>query len=380
VYLTHAKIVLAEQIVEDGALLIEDGTIAAINPQGPVSGAEVDLRGAVLLPGLVDLHCDALEKEVEPRPNVRFPIEFALREADKRNALSGVTTPFHALSFAGEELGVRNNDVAGEIARTIRRHADQLTVDHRVHCRYEMTDPHGVEIVLGLMEEGASDLVSFMDHTPGQGQFREPGAYESYLRNTYGKSEKEARQLVAQKGLNRPEADTRVERLAEGARIHGIPLASHDDDSPERIRWLRRLNGRISEFPINLETARAAREMGIRTMFGAPNVLRGESQSGSMRALEGVGHGVIDILCSDYHPGTLLPALCRIAEESSWSLPEAVALATTNPAQAVPLHDRGTIEVGKRADLIAVHGMDPYPDVVGVWVNGRLSWNKEIYA
>jgi alpha-D-ribose 1-methylphosphonate 5-triphosphate diphosphatase len=376
VYLTHANILLPDQIVEDGALQIEDAAIAAINPEGPVGGREVDLRGAILAPGIVDLHCDALEKEVEPRTNVRFPTEFALREADKRNALAGVTTPFHALSFAGAELGVRNNRVAGEIVRDIRRHSDGLMVDHRVHCRYEMTDPDGIEIVLALMEEGAPDLVSFMDHTPGQGQFRADGAYEAYLRNTYGKSEEEARQLIAQKGLNRPAANTRVERLAERALLHGIPLASHDDHSPERIDWMRNLNGRISEFPINLETARAARKKGIKTMFGAPNVLRGESQSGSMRALDGVEHGVIDILCSDYHPGTMLPALFLIAAASSWSLPQAFALATTHPARAVGMHDRGIIEVGKRADLIAIREMGGYPEVIGVWINGRPVWNR----
>lgn len=378
VYLTHARIVLCDRIIEDGSLIIEDGVIAAVNPNAPCTSPEVDLKGALLLPGLLDLHCDALEKEVEPRTNVRFPLEFALQEADKREALSGITTPFHALSFAGEELGVRNNAFAARIARTIKTIPGDFFVDHRVHCRYEITDRDGPDAILDLIDREVVDLVSFMDHTPGQGQFREAGSYEAYLRNTYQRSVVEARDLVARKGANRSGARERIERLAQKAREKGVPLASHDDDSPERIARLRELGGRISEFPMNLETAQAAGAAGVRTMFGAPNVLRNQSQSGAMRALEGAGHRVLDILCSDYHPGTLLPAVFRIAETPAWTLPEAVALVTRNPAQAAGLLDRGLIEPGKRADLIAVHPSAHYPQIAGLWVKGRLTWTKAL--
>lgn len=377
-YLTHATIILSEQVIDDGSLLIEDGAIVAINPVHAGAHQEIDLHGAFLMPGLIDLHCDALEREIEPRPNVHFPIRFALREADKRNALAGITTSFHALSFAGEEVGVRSNDFAAKIAQFIHSMSDGLFVDHRVHCRYETTDLQGLELLLGLVDRGVVDLISFMDHTPGQGQFREAGSYEAYLRNAYKKSVVEAQDIVTQKQANQPGARERVKRLAEKARRGAIPLASHDDDSPERIQWMNQLGVCISEFPINLETAQAAKEAGVKTMFGAPNILRGQSQSGSMLAIDGVKHNVIDVICSDYHPGTLLPAVFRIAETNLWSLPEAVALVTRNPAQAAGMHDRGQIEVSKRADLISVHKPGQYPRISTLWVNGRIAWTKDL--
>ncbi|MBW1860750.1 MAG: phosphonate metabolism protein PhnM [Deltaproteobacteria bacterium] len=377
-YLTHATIILSDQMLDDGSLLIEDGAIAAINPVHADADQEIDLHGAFLMPGLIDLHCDALEKEVEPRPNVYFPIRFALREADKRNVMAGITTPFHALSFAGEELGVRSNEFAAKIAQFIHSMSDGLFVDHRVHCRYEITDLQGLELLITLIDRGVVDLISFMDHTPGQGQFRKAGTYETYLRNTYKKSVDEAQHIVTQKQVNQPGARERVKRLAEKARHGAIPLASHDDDSPERIQWTSRLGVCISEFPINLETAQAAKKTGVKTMFGAPNILRGQSQSGSMLALDGVEHNVIDVLCSDYHPGALLPAVFRIAETSSWTLPEAVALVTRNPAQAAGMHGFGSIEPGKRADLIAVHKPGKYPRISSLWVNGRIVWTKNL--
>ena len=183
-YLTGARVVLPDAVLEDAAVLIENGVIAAINPASGNGAQAVDLSGKTLIPGMIDLHCDALEKEVEPRPNVHFPLDFACAQADKRNAAAGVTTVFHALSFANEELGVRNNAFAASVARAVHAWNPHGLVDNRVHCRYEVTDPTAPDILLELMATGEMHLLSVMDHSPGQGQFRDIAAFRDYLART----------------------------------------------------------------------------------------------------------------------------------------------------------------------------------------------------
>lgn len=286
--LTNARIVLENTVEEQADLLIENGMITAIGPTNTQNAEEVNLQGCLLTAGLIDLHCDALEKEAEPRPGVHFPFELASALADKRNAVAGITTVYHALSFANHELGVRNNNVAADLARAMAR----------------------------------------------------------------------------------------MEQLAEQAGHHGIPLASHDDDSPEKVAVLKGLGARISEFPINLETAVAARESGLSTLFGAPNILRNASQSGNMKAIYAVQQGVADCLCSDYSPAALLPAVMHLVESGQLSLPQAFALVTRNPARAAGLDDRGVIAPGKRADLIAITGAGLSAHASHVWSRGQevLRW------
>ena len=198
-YIINARIVLADSILEDASLLIEDGNIVAINPERIITDEVVDLSGKTLMPGMVDLHCDALEKEVEPRPGVHFPLDFACAQADKRNAAAGITTVYHALSFAHEELGVRNNDFAAEIARAVNDWRPHALVDNRVHCRYEITDETGLPVLKTLIEDNAMHLISMMDHTPGQGQFKDMAAYSDYLTRTYKKTADEVEVILERK-------------------------------------------------------------------------------------------------------------------------------------------------------------------------------------
>lgn len=369
-YLTGARVVLADETLDDAAVLIEDGLIAAVNPNTGHSAPEVDLAGRLLLPGLVDLHCDALEKEVEPRPNVRFPLDFAVAQADKRNAAAGVTTVFHALSFANAELGVRNNEVAASVARAVHAWRPHALVDNRVHCRYEVTDETAPPVLLDLLEHDDMHLLSFMDHTPGQGQFKDIGAYRDYVARTYRTSQSELDEILARKLAAAAGSMERVQTLAARARDCGVAVASHDDDSPERIETMAALGATISEFPVNLETAQAAKQKGIATLYGAPNVLRGQSQSGSMRALDAVLHGVADCLCGDYSPAALLPSVLKLPAAAGISLSAAVRLVTANPARAAGLADRGEIAVGRRADLVAVKDLGGLSQVEQVWVRG----------
>lgn len=370
--ITHANIVLNDSIVEDASLLIEEGIIRAINPERTDADQVVDMKGNLLMPGMIDIHCDALEKEVEPRPNVHFPLDFACAQADKRNAAAGITTVFHALSFAHEELGVRNNEFAAQVARAVHEWQPHALVDNRVHCRYEITDETGVPILKQLLEEDAMHMISMMDHTPGQGQFKDMAAYKNYLTRTYKKSEQEVDEIVARKVDSAAGAFERMTELSQLAHSRNISVASHDDESVERVATMREIGADISEFPINLEAAKAAKTANMSTVFGAPNILRGGSQSGSMKAIEAIENGVADCLCADYSPAALIVAVFKIPELLGLSLVEAIKLVTLNPAQAARLDDRGEIAVGKRADLIGVSQPGGLPQVSHTWSGGDL--------
>ena len=369
--LTHASVVFADEVRDDVAVLIEGDTIIAIDPLSSEGAREINLTGRLLMPGMVDLHCDAMEKEVEPRPGVHFPLDFACSQADKRNAAAGITTIYHALSFANHELGVRNNAFAGEIARAIHDWQPHALVDNRVHLRYELSDDTAPAVLSSLLDAGYAHMLSFMDHSPGQGQFRDVEAYRSYLGKTYQTDSRAIDDILEQKTQSAKGALERMETLAAQARSCCVAIASHDDDSPSKVETVSALGAVISEFPINLETAQAARALGLSTLFGAPNILRGKSQSGNMRALDAVLAGVADCLCGDYSPAALLPSVMRLPELADISLPSAIALVTRNPARAVGLIDRGEIATGNRADLIAVKYLGGLPQVERVWSGGR---------
>jgi alpha-D-ribose 1-methylphosphonate 5-triphosphate diphosphatase len=213
-------------------------------------------------------------------------------------------------------------------------------------------------------------LLSFMDHTPGQGQFKDIGAYRNYVARTYATSQAELDEILVRKLAAAAGSMERVQTLAARAHECGVAIASHDDDSPARIETMAALGAGISEFPVNLDTARAARAKGIATLYGAPNVLRGRSQSGSMRALDAVLHGVADCLCGDYSPAALLPSVLMLPDAAGISLSAAVRLVSANPARAAGLTDRGEITVGRRADLVAVKDLGGLPQVERVWVRG----------
>jgi phosphonate metabolism protein PhnM len=368
--LTHARVVFAQEVRDDVAILIDNGVIAAIDPEAVGNTRTLDLSGRVLIPGMIDLHCDALEKEVEPRPGVHFPLDFACAQSDKRNAMAGITTVFHALSFANHELGVRNNDFAAEIARAVHAWQAHALVDNRVHARYEVTDETAPPVLADLLHNGHAHLLSFMDHSPGQGQFQDVAAYRAYLARSYKTSDAQFDALLAGKQAAAAGAMERMAQLAALARARGVAIASHDDDSEDKVNALADLGAVVSEFPTHLAAAQAARARGMATLFGAPNILRGKSQSGNMRALDAVLEGVADCLCGDYSAAALLPSVMKLPELAGIGLADAIGLVTRNPARAAGLSDRGEIAVGKRADLVAVKHLGGLPQADRVWVAG----------
>jgi alpha-D-ribose 1-methylphosphonate 5-triphosphate diphosphatase len=367
--LAHARVVLADRVLDDANVVLEGDRVLAVEAEAGAAAVVTDLCGHWLLPGLVDLHCDALEKELEPRPGVFFGEGFAVANADKRNAAAGITTVHHAISFADDELGVRNVRLAAGLALALRRFHAHALVDNRVYARYEITDPAGELVLRELLSAGIVDLLSFMDHSPGQGQFRTPEAYRDYVMRTYHRSAAEVERMADAKRGQREPARDRTLTLAGLARAAGVRLASHDDDSPGRVAAM---GASISEFPVNVEAATAARAAGLVTVFGAPNILRGSSQSGNVRALDAVHQGLADCLCADYAPAAMLAAAFRLPAVSALSLSEAVRMVTRAPALAAGLEDRGQIAPGLRADLIAVREVDRLPQVTHVWRAGTL--------
>jgi alpha-D-ribose 1-methylphosphonate 5-triphosphate diphosphatase len=372
----NCRAVLPDRVLEEASARVEDGTVAEI-VQGRTLAGGLDARGAWLLPGLVDMHSDAIEKAVEPRPNARFPTEIAVRELDRSLAACGITTMFHSLSFADMEEGLRSNNAAAGLIREIAEISPLLRVNTRIHARFEVTDLGAVPHLEALVREGKVHLLSFMDHSPGQGQYKDVAAYKGFYGKVYSKSDEELDRILERKrAAHRSGVGDAVDAMVALCASHGVPMASHDDDSEIRIDWCAREGIAMSEFPVNLQTAGAARDRGIPSCLGAPNLVRGGSQAGNLSVRQALEHGYGDILCSDYLPLSLLHAVFLVDALGLRSLPQAVAMATLAPATATGIHEvTGSIEIGKRADLLLVERRHNHPDILRTWVKGR-----EVYA
>lgn len=368
----NCRAVLPDRVLEDASIGVEEGRIVEIRQGRPFDGG-IDARGAWLLPGFVDIHSDAIEKAVEPRPNARFPTWVAVQELDRSLVGCGVTTMFHSLSFADLEFGLRSNNVAAALIDEISSLAPRLRARTRVHARFEITDLGAAPHLERLVEAGRIHLFSFMDHSPGQGQYRDEAAFRSYYGKVYRMSDEQLDLVLRRKERAHLEGvGEGVAAMAALCRRAGIPMASHDDDSAARLEWCREQGIAISEFPIDIATAKLARQMGIPTCLGAPNLVRGSSQGGNLSVRSALAEGCGDILCSDYLPLAILHAVFLAAELGLRSMPESVAMATINPARAAGLGDlTGSLEIGKAADLLLVEERHGHPDVLGAWVDGR---------
>ena len=356
-WLSDFRVVLADQVLERGALRIVGERIVEIVDH-PVANAAIIGHGLILMPGFVDMHGDMIEREVEPRPNVRMPMELGLRDLDRRLAVSGVTTAYAALSFnpASAYGHIRSFEHTSEVIRALRSMTKQLLVDHRVHARFEVTFPKALSVVEELVAEGSLDLISLTDHTPGQGQYRDLERHIEKTAKEKGLSREEAEATVAQriasKAVPAEVMAQTLQSISAACQRHGVVLASHDDDTLAKVALMHDLGVAISEFPVTMEAMTEARARGLATAMGAPNALRGESYSGNLSARAAHRAGLLDILASDYHPSAILPAVLELAKADPKGLAGAARLATLNPARALSLSDRGEIATSKRADLV----------------------------
>lgn len=365
----NITLVLPDGVFADSRLEVEDGLITRTEPGRLLKDMP---HGLVVVPGLIDLHGDMLEREIEPRPGSRFPAELALRELDKRHVASGITTAYLAISFA-DFIERAENDLEARtksLIRTVCSLRSQLGCDTRVHARFEAVYPQAAPLLGELIGQGQVQMVSLMDHSPGQGQFRDLEAYIHYMA-AWLKVERRQAEAELEKQLALPKAWETVREVAALAREHSLPLASHDDDTAQKVALMRELGTTISEFPVTLEGAEAAKAQGMWTLMGAPNALRGGSHSGNLSALEALKSGLLGGLASDYYPAAMLHAAFAVANCGHAPLHEAVKLVSLNPAQVAGLLDRGSLEVGKRADF-ALLNVAGGPDVVATFVAGEI--------
>lgn len=373
--ITNGSLILPDRILTNGAVYMEDGLIAYAGGQGGCSqGADtmIDAQGGYILPGFIDMHSDAIEKEMEPRPGAVFSIDLAFSELEKKLAGQGITTMYHSFSFAGAEFGTRETRTAADSIRSIVTLARQHELIHnKIHLRFEITNYQGVDSSMVLLEEGMVHLFSFMDHTPGQGQYPTIQDYQRYLEKMYQIQSHEVEKILAEKAQGRAWSEQSIAVLKEAAQRLAIPLASHDDDSQAKVAYYRDQGVSINEFPVNLEAAAAAHGIGNFVCMGAPNIVRGGSSGKGIRAIDAIEAGYVRMICSDYYPASILHAVFKLAE-SSMSLPEAAAMASLHPARALGLEKNGSLEGGHAGDVIVVNMKDNLPVVTNTVVGGCL--------
>ena len=358
-------------------MAVRAGRIAAIDTGRSRLAAAEDLDGDLLLPGLVELHTDHLERHLMPRPGVLWPCPLAAMAAhDAQMVAGGVTTVFNAIAV-GDHRGVGGDRRAllahaMEAVRTAR--AEGLArADHHVHLRCEVGDPD----VLALFDAHAGDpavrLVSLMDHTPGQRQWGDLSVYRGMLAGEGGGADVDADAdavIRARRAAQARHAAAHRHALAARCRALGLPLASHDDATPAHVAEAVRDGAAIAEFPTTRAAAEAARAAGLAVVMGAPNLVRGDSHSGNVPAAELAAAGLVDVLSSDYVPASLLPAAFLLNERLGVPLPAAVAAVSAVPAALLGLGDRGAIAPGRRADLLRVRRVRGRPLVRSVWCAG----------
>jgi alpha-D-ribose 1-methylphosphonate 5-triphosphate diphosphatase len=373
--LTNARIVLDDRVIERGWLAVAHRGIVEIGEGNPPERGE-DMKGDLVMPGLIELHTDHLEAHYVPRPKVFWDPVAAVVSYDGQLATSGITTVLDSLRVWREDGAEEVDGQADVLSAAIdkARHADLLRADHFLHLRCEIPMPMVVEDTAKLAGRPDVRLISLMDHTPGQRQFRDEKKLRDYYRGKKGGlSDVELDELFARRfEYQKKYATENMRGVVALAQRLGVPLASHDDTTDENVADAVRDKVAVAEFPTTLEAARGLHEAGISILMGAPNVVRGGSHSGNIAAADLAREGYLDILSSDYIPSSLLMAALQLPERiPSISLPEAVCTVTKAPAKAVGLGDRGEIAKGKRADLIRVHIGAGVPVVRSVWRAGQ---------
>ena len=377
VVFTNAQLVLQDEVVK-GSLISQHGLIHQID-QGQTSVPHaIDLQGDYLIPGLVEVHTDNFERHMMPRPKVRWDDSPALLAHDAEIAAAGITTVLDALGVGeADPDSVRGNDwdtVLNCISDFVNRGV--LRADHYLHVRCELPAPNTLELFKPFAGHDLVKMISVMDHTPGQRQWENIEHAWIYFSGKKGwtKQKFEERVAMAQDAQARYAKPHRA-YLTQYCQENQIALASHDDTTVTHVEEAFAEGATVCEFPTTVAAAQAARARNMLTIMGGPNVVRGGSHSGNVSAIELAKLGLVDILSSDYVPGSLMSATVRLTETTDLSLPQAVALVSRNPAKSIGLHDRGSLEVGLRSDLVQVRMINlpdgrHQPIVRAVWRGG----------
>ena len=362
-----------------GVIFCHDEVLDVFQGRGSrVADRAIDVGGMLIMPGLVDLHSDALEKHIEMRPGVFFDPVFALQSLDNRLAACGVTRFCHAITFGDERSGVRSLEEALRMVTLIRAFAGQAisAVRHRIHARYEITGVDSLKVLQHLLHEGMIDMVSIMDHTPGQGQFKSFQAYKDYYGKTYELSDAELLEMVARKKEKRSHGWETVQDFLHQVQKRHLPILSHDDDTEDKVALVRELGGTASEFPVSLEAAAASIRHKMKVFMGAPNMLRGRSTNGNLSAAEAITHDLCHGLVSDYYPESLLQAAFKVCRSMAQSKEKALALVSSGPGAYLDSRSgAGFLKPGAPADLVVIAETTPWVKTVQTWVGGRCVHN-----
>ncbi|KQN56606.1 MULTISPECIES: alpha-D-ribose 1-methylphosphonate 5-triphosphate diphosphatase [unclassified Erwinia] len=374
--INNVKLILEKEVVA-GSLACENGVITAYADTPSQLPEAIDGEGGWLMPGMIELHTDNLDRFFAPRPKVDWPAHSAMSSHDALIIASGITTVLDAIGVGDVRDGGHRMDNLQKMIKAIR-HSQKHGLnraEHRLHLRCELPNDSTLPLFEQLMCIPELSLVSLMDHSPGQRQYVSLAAWRTYFGGKYQMSDAQldAYQADQLRLAARWSAPNR-EAIAAWCRQYRIPLASHDDATHAHVQESQAIGSTIAEFPTTAEAARASRELGLQVLMGAPNIVRGGSHSGNVAAADLAAAGQLDILSSDYYPASLLDAAFRLAhdERNAFDLPAAIALVTRNPARAINLHDRGTIAEGLRADLVLVHEHQQQPYVRSVWAQGRM--------
>ena len=356
-----------------GTLVVRDGVIAEVQPGLVTQG--INGAGDYLLPGLVELHTDNFEQRLSPRPKVRWPLAVAAVYHDRDLAAAGITTVCDAIAIGDMTPTSARMTQFGPMIDTLGQGqaAGRWAVDHRLHLRCELGYGPVVEVATRYAAHPLLVLMSLMDHTPGQRQFTQIDKYKEYYGGRHGVTEAEMAGFMQARiaAQHRYAADNR-RQLVQLAQTHQICLASHDDATPEQVQQSLQEGAAIAEFPTTLDAAKTAHQHSLQVLMGAPNLILGESHSGNVSAAALVKQDWVDIISSDYVPQSLLHAMFLIAQQQQKPLHEVTQLFTLNPAKAIGLAgDRGSLTVGKRADLITVHHDGTVPRLTSVYRQGQ---------
>ncbi|MGM4929200.1 alpha-D-ribose 1-methylphosphonate 5-triphosphate diphosphatase [Tardiphaga sp. 619_E2_N8_5] len=370
----NARIVLADRVIDKGWIAFAGGRIAEFGEGDAPRGSD-DARGDLIMPGLVELHTDHLEAHFMPRPKVFWDPIAAVVSYDGQLATSGITTVLDSVRVGCEDSSQGIDSYAGVLVDSIASagEASLLRVDHFLHLRCEIPMPTVVEEAKALLAKPNVRLMSLMDHTPGQRQFRDEEKLRTYYRGKGGKSDAELDVMFAQRlACQQQYAAGNMRAIVALAHGRNIPLASHDDTTEDNVTEAVGDKVSVAEFPTTLEAAQGLHKAGIGILMGAPNVVRNGSHSGNIAAIDLAREGMLDILSSDYVPSSLLMGALQLSSKvPSIDLASAIRTVTKRPAEAVGLMDRGEIAVGKRADVIRVHVAHEVPVVRNVWREGH---------
>lgn len=372
--ITNVNLVLPNEVIT-GSVEVINGEIRSMSNTSSQLPQAIDGNKGYLMPGLIELHTDNLEKYFSPRPKVDWPPLSAMKAHDTQLIGAGITTVLNALSLGDHRGELRHEILDNQVNTVVQSHKNgHNRVDHRLHLRCEVPHHTTVDIFERYIDTPGVQLVSLMDHAPGQRQFVNIEKYRIYYQGKYGYSDQEMDEFEAQQRANseRWSASNRAE-ICHQSKQRNIPMASHDDATLEHVTESKDFGMVIAEFPTTVEAAKASKNLGLNVLMGAPNVIRGGSHSGNVAAHELASIGALDILSSDYYPVSLLDSIFQLAHDphNTLTLSDAVKLATVNPAQALQLLDRGQISEGKKADLVLAQYQHGQAYIDAVWREGQ---------